>query len=387
MRLLCTIQPAITKEDAITFSCYLASQGIENECQEVHEQNGLAYRIWIYDEDLVPKALELYTAYQHQPSDPKYKIAPSIDTTSDPVSVPPEAVSPPRRSLLSLAPYGPVTLMLIFAAIGLFIWSQFTRPHIKPVVLPGIVQAPFLSPLEQKLIFDDPLYFSLRDRLLTLYTPKQIEAKEQPSQEAQALFNTLAHTPVWVGFYDLVVTRLQQKPLSSLHEGPLMEDIRQGQVWRLVTPALLHFDFLHIFFNLLWLILLGNQIEYRLGSLRYGLLVMMLAVLPNVAQYLMSGPFFMGLSGIVCGLAGFIWARQTLTPWEGYLLHRFTLIFLALFVFGIFALQVFFFFLQVLGNIEFTIGIANTAHLVGGLVGYGCGRMRTLFAIHKKSSL
>lgn len=91
----------------------------------------------------------------------------------------------------------------------------------------------------------------------------------------------------------------------------------------------------------------------------------------------------MGLSGIVVGMAAFIWARQQIAPWEGYLLHRFTLIFLGIFVVGMFLLQIVLFVMQVTGDFGLTVGIANTAHLTGGCAGYLLGRLR-LFALRPK---
>ena len=162
-------------------------------------------------------------------------------------------------------------------------------------------------------------------------------------------------------------------------------DILEGQVWRLFTPSLLHFDFLHIFFNVLWFILLGNQIEYRIGPARYLGMIFVLGILTNTCQYIVSGPFFMGLSGIVCGMAAFIWARQQVAPWEGYLLHRFTLVFLAIFVVGMFLLQLIFFMMQTFATFELNIGIANTAHISGAIIGYLMGRMRRTFALKERN--
>ena len=69
-----------------------------------------------------------------------------------------------------------------------------------------------------------------------------------------------------------------------------------------------------------------------------------------------------------------------MAPWEGYLLNRFTLVFLAIFVIGMFALQLVLFFMQLFDQAQFVIGIANTAHLSGAVVGYLLGRSR-LFSI------
>lgn len=392
MRLICTIKDD-REANPYAFSYYLTSQGIENQCEEVIEGGVPTYRIWIYDEDTVEKAQEFYKSYQEDPQDPRFKIhsGPSLKAKEEKFLLEPETSdaeekkeTPRKRRLLSPAPYGTITVLIILAAITLFILSQMQKSHSLPPKISGVIQAPLLSPLEKSLLFDYPLYFALRDELLTLYTPEEIAAKKQPSADAKKIIQKLWQTPVWMGFYDKVLVHFRNPEIPLSYKGPLFEKIQQGQVWRFFTPSLLHFDLLHIFFNLVWFILLGNQIEFRLGKGRYLLLVLATALISNTAQYLMSGTFFMGLSGIVIGLAAFIWARQQIAPWEGYLLNRFTLIFLAIFVIGMFALQVALFFMQIYGKMEFPFGIANTAHLAGGLVGYLLGRSR-LFAIHPRA--
>ena len=57
--------------------------------------------------------------------------------------------------------------------------------------------------------------------------------------------------------------------------------IRQGELWRLVTPAFLHFGWLHLLFNMMWLYQLGGQIECYRGRFRFGLLVVVIAALSN----------------------------------------------------------------------------------------------------------
>ncbi len=374
MRLITTINTDTSNEDPLAFSAYLTSQGIRNECEPISESE---FHLWIYDEDLVSKALELYESYKANPADPRYKV------TIHEEPAPQLTARPPKKRLLSPAPYGAVSIFILLIVVSLFMWAQIQRGAITPPNIPGIIQAPLLAPIEQELIYDYPAYFTERDTLFTLYTPKDIEEKIPPSPEAQQLIQKLRRTPTWMGVYDRVVMAIRNPDYKLAYDGPLFEKISQGEVWRVLTPTLLHFDLLHIFFNVLWFILLGNQIEFRLGWLRYLILILVTAIASNTAQYLMSGPFFMGLSGVVCGMAAFIWARQQVAPWEGYLLHRFTLIFLAIFVVGMFALQIVFFILQIMGKFELTVGIANTAHLTGALVGYLLGRMR-LFALKRK---
>lgn len=389
MRLICTIIDQ-GRENPYEFSYYLTSQGIENDCEDVSgEQEKPASRIWVYDEDQFERAQQLYQDYHADPSNPRYRAHYEEAIRAHEKKLlkseeQPKSERPPRpRRILSPAPYGVVSILILCIVTGLFIWSLTGRGSLIPPKIQGVIQAPILSPVEKALIYDYPTYFQLRDELLKLYPPKEIEEKKPPSPKARSLVEKLRQTPTWMGIYDRFVTHFRYPAIPLSYKGPMFEKIQQGEVWRLFTPALLHFDLLHIFFNVLWFILLGNQIEYRLGWYRYVILILAIAIVSNTAQYLMSGPFFMGLSGIVVGMAGFIWARQQKAPWEGYLLHRFTLIFLMIFVIGMFLLQIVFFILQLVGKFELTIGIANTAHLTGGLVGYLMGRMR-LFSLKPK---
>ncbi len=381
MRLICTIT-ATERENPSAFSYYLTSQGIKNECEE-SPQGKEQYRIWVYDEDQVEQAQALYREYQANPTDSRYqtKIRGHADRGA-PASDEEQPV-PRRRRILSPSPYGPISIVVLFLTVSLFLLSLLQRGHLTPPAIPGVIQAPTLSTLETALIYDYPLYFQLRDRLLKVYTPIEIERQNPPSPEARKILQEMRQTPVWMGIYERIVNHFKNGNYPLAYKGPLFEKIGEGQVWRLFTPALLHLDLLHIFFNLIWFILLGNQIEYRMGSFRYLIFILLTGIVSNTAQYLMSGPFFMGLSGIVVGMAAFIWARQQVAPWEGYLLQRFTLIFLAIFVVGMFLLQFIFFFLQLTSGFESSITIANSAHIAGGLLGYLLGRLR-FFALQQR---
>src|SRR4029077_17402348 len=69
---------------------------------------------------------------------------------------------------------------------------------------------------------------------------------------------------------------------------PSLPEIRHGQIWRLVTPMLIHFGALHILFNMLWLRDLGSMIEGRQSSWLLGLLVLVVAACSNLAQFYFS---------------------------------------------------------------------------------------------------
>lgn len=133
------------------------------------------------------------------------------------------------------------------------------------------------------------------------------------------------------------------------------------QLWRWFTPALLHFSVLHLAFNAAVVWELGRRIEGQLGSLRFVVLVLLIGVLSNWAQYLWTpGVTFGGLSGIAYGLLGFIVTSAKLRPtsraWllpQGFALSL--LVFLVLFSTGVTA--------------SFGLHVANAAHWGGLLSG------------------
>ena len=103
-------------------------------------------------------------------------------------------------------------------------------------------------------------------------------------------------------------------PFQAVGGQPVFEGM-QGQYWRLVTPAFLHFGWLHIVFNGLWTWELGSRVEQVMGKLNMVLLFLVIAVVSNTCQYLFGGPgIFGGMSGVVYGLLGFAWVAPLLQP-------------------------------------------------------------------------
>lgn len=143
-----------------------------------------------------------------------------------------------------------------------------------------------------------------------------------------------------------------------------LAEIRHGQLWRLFTPMLVHFNVLHILFNMMWLADLGSMVEGRQSTWYLAVLVLVLSGVSNVAQFFVSGPMFGGMSGVVYGLLGYVWLRGRFDPGSGLFVHPTTMAFMIIwFVAG---------FSGLLGS------IANTAHGVGLLIGLGWGYLASL---------
>lgn len=93
-----------------------------------------------------------------------------------------------------------------------------------------------------------------------------------------------------------------------------------SQWWRLFTPVFLHFNWLHIIFNMLWLRELGGRIERIKGSGFMLLFFGVTSAISNYAQFAASGGLFGGMSGVVYGLFGYIWVKSRVFPEEGFMI-------------------------------------------------------------------
>jgi GlpG protein len=138
-----------------------------------------------------------------------------------------------------------------------------------------------------------------------------------------------------------------------------LSEILSGQFWRLFTPIFVHYDPMHILFNMYWLHSLGSQIEKLKGSKFFMTFVLALALFSNLAQFGMSGPSFGGMSGVVYGLFGYVWIKCKYDPGDGF--HIDTFIAKVMFFWFILC------FLGVFGS------IANWAHAGGLVIGLAWG--------------
>jgi GlpG protein len=141
---------------------------------------------------------------------------------------------------------------------------------------------------------------------------------------------------------------------------PTFDAVLQGQFWRLITPAFIHFGWLHIAFNTLWTIEFGRCIERRRGSIYLVLLFLWLALISNVAQAFMTDGLFGGMSGAIYGFLGYSWMCNRLQPGSmpcvPPALFTFMMVWLVLCMSGV---------VTMLGFGQ----IANTAHVAGLLAG------------------
>jgi GlpG protein len=386
MRLLCTIE---NETQGLEFSHYLTNQGIDNECELLavndwgSETYGNRYcRIWIIDEDQVEPAEQLHQQFMANPEDPRFKEKPNL---MQQILEPEKQKATAKESIVKIQqaastwksqPVGAVTLWLLLLCSFLFMWgSTTTISQSVPQQLAPIAKS-ISSPVNQELLYDYPQAYEILNRLIHLFRLDQEDRVENSMPpEAKYLLDQYTKTPIWTGLYDKIVLWFKGEADKIDWNQPMFEKIQQGEVWRLVTPAFLHVDLIHLFFNVYWLLLLGKQLEQRIGAGRYLLFIVLAAIFSNTLQYLMGGSLFMGYSGVVCAMLAFIYVRQKLAPWEGYQLQRSTIIFLSLFILAMLGIQLVTFFGDIYGGVSFLPAIANTAHLAGIAIGWLMGRM------------
>ncbi|MCG6659278.1 rhomboid family intramembrane serine protease [Halomonas campisalis] len=167
---------------------------------------------------------------------------------------------------------------------------------------------------------------------------------------------------------DIVVAMLTIVPIGivngSLAVGSLGEALASGQVWRLLSPAFLHFGWMHLIFNMLWLWYFGRQVEAFHGSRRMLLLLLVAGIGANLAQYATGTVLFGGMSGVDYALLGYVWLMSRRAPGSGFFVPQMLVVFMLGWM--VFTMT------DAAGAVGFG-NVANEAHLGGLVVGLALG--------------
>lgn len=243
---------------------YLLTLGIKSQ----RDQTGEGWAIWVYDEDRVPDAKREFDVFLQNPDDPRY-----IAAERESIRLRAEAVRRDARLRKNM----------------IDVRRRWARPALarRPVTFALIVISGAVAFLTQ---FGD--------------------ASASPT--AKSLIAKLS-----IASYETRGNEIRWKYLS---------EVRQGEVWRLVTPMFLHFNILHLFFNMYLLSQLGSMIEFNRGSIRLLLVVLVVSATSNLGQYYMKSPAFGGMSGVDYGLFGYIWMKGRFDPQSGMGLHSNTVV-------------------------------------------------------------
>jgi GlpG protein len=293
--------------DPTVLGDYLLSQGVTSRAIESND----GWAIWVHNEDHIPRALEALTVYERNPADPRFS-----DATRQAREAQQESERLDRhyrQNVRDLAttwdrvPWRrrPLTMLLIGACVALYVAARLSPPV---------------------------------DRWL----------------DAHWLFFPSNLNP------------------HALSHG--LDAIARGEIWRLVTPVLLHGGLIHLLFNAWAMLVLSTLVETRHGTLKLLALVAASAVVSNVTEYLFDlflykelAPW-VGISGVVYALFGYLWIKGVVDPEAGLILHPLTVrIFLLWLLVGFFGPM------RMPGG---AVQMANGAHLGGLLTGMLFGLAR-----------
>lgn len=261
MRQLTTITGKTKAESLVA---YLLTQDISTHVEPTIDQN--EWEIWIRDEDRLELAKKEYQQFLASPEDAKYRQA--IDQAKAIVKDRKQKSAERQKNIhfpsskVSPNLFGgtlpPLTLTLIILCVFLGLVSEFSAPGAKN----------------------------------------------------------------WLG--NFVMKQLMFVDMNLYEQnGDAAASLKQGEIWRILTPAFLHGGPIHLLFNMLSLASLGRITERLEGIGRYALIVLVVAIASHLLQGLTptkwyGSPNFVGISGVIMGLLGYLGMKTTLRPDLGF---------------------------------------------------------------------
>ena len=305
-----------SEQEARLLGDYLYAKGIGND---VDEEDGV-WTLWIHDDDQLAKAKDELKAFRANPTNSQYAEGALQAATLRKEEAQADALAAKRQVDVRTQVFGQSTTgtpYLTFLIIGLCVMVQVLAVAEKDLSRLHISGIDLTSETKSKMTGGEQMQYRLKKIFLPEITGQKVQLRDE----------------------EKIVGR--------------------GQVWRLVTPILLHFGWMHFIFNLYWLYFLGGGMEGKLGTGRFLGFILLAAVLSNLGQYLLSGPNFGGMSGVNYGLFGYLWIRGNRDPSFGLQLDQGTITMLLIW----FAIC----FTGLVGP------IANTAHTLGLVVGVAGG--------------
>ncbi|MCA9131898.1 MAG: rhomboid family intramembrane serine protease [Planctomycetales bacterium] len=254
------------RSSAEAFVAYLLTQEISTHIETLDAASD-RWEVWVRDEDKLQQAQRELAAYQANPRDAKYSAA--LATAREILAKKEKARQQAARNVRRLdasrrpnlaggGPLPPLTLTLLIVCVAVSLFSNFSRP-------------------------------------------------KETNEWGKAIVEQLS----FVSIADYVAAN--DDPAASL---------KRGELWRAITPIFLHMGIFHLAMNMFVLVSFGRMVERWVGTPRFALFVLLLAIAPNLLQglapeWMQGSPFFGGISGVLYGLFGFVWIRSTLNPTLG----------------------------------------------------------------------
>jgi len=265
------------------FVDYLVANGMPAETSRGSDGT---YEVWIIEEDHLAEASRQFTEFSADPQDDKYRQA---ATQARKV----------REQLRQRAQQFQKNIVRVNQRTGLR----------KPPLCLAILIICIVSFALSNFRFDD--------------TSAWVRGLAFMAVSGETLAGMVAQSP---GEVEELLDSRRNADLHWIQTPTPATSLLRGEIWRALTPAFLHGSFIHIIFNMYWLVSLGFLIERREGTRLMLGLVLAAGIIPNLLQGLMPVDWdgtgirwtsdgqallvpFCGFSGVVYGLFGFVWLR------------------------------------------------------------------------------
>jgi GlpG protein len=260
MRYLTTITG---KTKAESFVSYLLTKDIATYVESTSDQN--EWEVWIRDEDELDLAKREYSLFVAAPDDAKYRLA--VDQAKGIVKEKKQKSAERQKNI------------------------QYATTRVNPNLFGGS-----LPPLTLTLI------------LLCVFFGLVQFADPGPKN--------------WLSNFAMKQLRFVDMDLYAKSRDAAVS-LKQGELWRVLTPAFLHAGPFHLLFNMLSLASLGRLTERLEGIGRYALILLIVAIGSHLLQGLVpikwfGSPNFVGISGVIFGLLGYMGTKTTLRPDLGF---------------------------------------------------------------------
>ena len=254
------------KQRAEAFVAYLLTQSVSTQIEGV-ETNDQVWDVWIRDEDQLVLAQSELKQFLDDPQNPRYAAA--ITAARQIIKQKQEASQAAAKNLrkvnlrgapaITVGRIPPLTMTLLILSIAVSLLTNFMRP---------------------------PRDFQLGQTMvekLSFVSPRVYEASG----------------------------------------GDPAVSLKRGEIWRAFTPVFLHGSPIHLAMNMFVLVMLGRITERLVGTPRYALMIALLAALPMLLACMMppeldGSPFTVGISGVIYGLAAYLWVVSSQRPHLGF---------------------------------------------------------------------
>ncbi|MEQ9407346.1 MAG: rhomboid family intramembrane serine protease [Fuerstiella sp.] len=344
------------EQQANRFAAFLAVQAIESTVDE----DGDEWVIWVHRDEDRDRAADLLHEFRQNPDHERYEnaerkvrhVLQEAERLRKQVNR--RQVQLKKRWSGSWWHCYPATYILIgLCVLVSLICTDWKNIQMSDFGVPRLCNSDESVILPKLYMFGDDSWNLYRQCVIQRLLQKQAAGFEQNPQQNR-------------GFEPPELSFLEQK---EVHVRCVLEAsvliFRSGEIWRLVSPAFIHLDCLHILFNMMWLRAMGTGIEFVRGTRRFLLLCLILAVLSNVTQLLWAGPAFGGMSGVIFGMIGYVWMKGKTQPELGIGLQQQTVVYSILWLL-----------LCMSGSLG---PIANGAHLGGFIFGILIGARQAIW--------